>query len=464
MDWSLYEDEAGCFKPKRLSITKGPIKVKDETDLQDMRADLKGLPMEKAKQHFEKFFNDEYTYELEVEPVESAFNRAPKAVLRELYCFKGQFSALEELLDMQPGIDSIPLPLSEAQTHQALKADLIKRCLPSNQEEWESLLFHSHKVTELKALMAENGLEPKGRKAELAKDLAAFAVEHPEKLPPGYEFVPSEKLLPALKTVVSGMISELAVAIQGHPYYYQYNAWQELMREWPAYEWPWLADIVKSNGGAPGAAAIKEIKQSEKVSSHSSYDDDEWSGYGKSTPTLKVEITPPPIKPTDTPKPEKPVPLVNAQSPSKGESEWASSDFEKPVEVRFKYQGERDQKPKDRHVQIERVSSKGGRIVLKGMCLESMGMKMFMVDRMVGEIVSPVTGELLNPHEYMRLDDLRKAIALLARKPESKPVEPSADEGGVETTRLVKEEEATSNIVPEKQGIMRRILDMLGVK
>ena len=200
MDWSLYEDEAGLFKPKKLSITKGPIKVRDETDLQDMRQDLKGLPMEKAKLHFEKFFNDEYAYELEVEEVENAFNRAPKAVLGELYCFKGHFSALDELLDMQPGIESIPLPLSEAQTHQALKADLIKRCLPSNQEEWESLLFHSHKVTELKALMEENGLEPKGRKADLAKDLAAFAVSHPEKLPPGHEFLPSEKLLPALKT------------------------------------------------------------------------------------------------------------------------------------------------------------------------------------------------------------------------------------------------------------------------
>jgi len=464
MDWSLYEDEAGFFKPKRLSITKGPIKVKDETDLQDMREDLKGLPMEKAKPHFEKFFNDEYTYELEVEDVESAFNRAPKAMLGELYCFKGYFSALDELLDMQPGIKSIPLPLSEAQTHQALKSDLIKRWVPSSQEDWEAILFHGFKVNELKALMQENGLEPKGRKADLAKDLASFAQQNPEKLPPCHEFLPAPNLLPALKALVDRMVSGLADAIQTYPYYYQYNAWQELMREWPAYEWPWLADIVKSKGGAPGAAAIKEIKQPEKASSHSSYDDDEWTGYGKSTASLEVGIAPRPSKPKSTPPPEKPVPPVNAKSPSKGEPAWASNDFEKPVEVRFKYQGERDQTPKERHVQIERVSSKGGRIFLKGMCLESMGMKMFMVDRMVGEIVSPVTGELLNPREHTKVDDLRQAIALLGRRPEKNALEPPVCEGSLESTPSVKSEKVTKNIETEKQGFVRRILSMLGFK
>lgn len=458
MDWSLYEDEAGRFKPKKLSITKGPIKVKDETDLQDMQEDLKGLPMEKAKQHFLKFFNDEYTHDLEVEQVESAFNRAPKVVLGELYCFKGHFSDLEELLDLQPDIESIPLSLSEAQTHQALKSRLIKRWTPSSQEDWESWLFHGFKVTELKLLMQENELEPKGRKAELAKKLAALALRHPEKMPPVHEFLADDQLLPELKKVVSTMVASLSENMQGHPYYYQYSTWQELMREWPAFEWPWLAEIVKGNGGTPAIAAIKEAAKPKTASSNISYDADEWTEYSQSTASLEVKGPPQPtvtVSVTSKPSPIKP-------ATTKGGSNWATNDFEQPIEVLLKYKGERDPSPKERHVQIERVFTKGGRVFLKGMCLKSMGMKMFMVDRIKDEIVSPATGEMLNPREFTRVDDLRQALLLVGIRPEKKLLIPPT----IEETQEAAAKTSTEGLIkPEgvkKPGMIRRLLAKLG--
>ena len=72
-----------------------------------MRQDLKGLPMEKAKPVFKQFFSDEYAHELEVEELEIAFNRATKATLGDLYCFRGHYSEVEDLLAMGDDDESI---------------------------------------------------------------------------------------------------------------------------------------------------------------------------------------------------------------------------------------------------------------------------------------------------------------------------------------------------------------------
>ena len=468
MDWSLYEDEARCFKPKRLSITKGPIKVKDETDLQDMRENLKGLPMEEAKPIFKQLFNDEYAHELEVEEVEVAFNRATKAILGKALCFKGHFSAIEELLDIQPGVESIPLPLSEAQTHQALRSNLIKRWTPTDQDEWESLLLGGHKATELKALMIENGLEPKGRKADLARDLAAFAVSNPEKMPPSHEFLPGDELEPALQEAITNMVCGLKDVIENHPYYYQYIAWQELLLDWPNHEWPWLPELIKLHGGAPAAAAVSARPIGQKVPSSEPFEPDDWKGSAMSTARLEIAVPKQKIEPlsvTSAPRPAKPSPPSSSSpAPLKSESTWAANDFDEPIEVLFKYQGERDSFPKERHVQIERVSTNGGRVFLKGMCLKSQGMKMFMVDRIKGSMVSPVTGELIDPSEFTRIDDLRQALALLGNKSKENPVaSPDFDE----VTKPLASPEAEKNepiAANEKQSIVRRLLSVLGLK
>lgn len=458
MDWSLYEDpQTGRFKPKKLSITKSPIKIKEVTDLYNMRQDLKGLPMDEAKLVFKQFFNDEYAHELEVEELEVAFNRATKATLGKAFCFKGHFSAIEELLDMHPGIESIPLPLSEAQTHQAVRFNLIKRWTPTDQEEWESLLLGGYKATELKAMMIENGLEPKGRKADLARDLAAFAMCNPEKMPPSYEFLPGDELKPALQEAITNMVRGLKHEIENHPYYYQFIAWQGLLLEWPSHEWPWLPELIKSHGGAPAAAAVSALPIGQKVSSSEPFEPDDWKGSATSTARLEIAVPEQKVEPpsvTSTPQPAKPSP---SPAPSKSESTWAANDFDEPIEVLFKYQGERDSAPKERHVQIERVSTKGGRVFLKGMCLKSQGMKMFMVDRIKGDIVSPITGELVRPSDHTRVEILREALqALAVAQPVVTPVIDAPDN--------LPPEAPAPNKPPGKLGIMRRFFNKLGLK
>lgn len=463
MDWSLYEDpQTGLFKPKKLSITKSPIKIKDVTDLYGMRQDLKGLPMEKAKPVFKQFFNDEYAHELEVEELEIAFNRATKATLGDLYCFRGHYSEVEDLLAMGDDDESISLSLSEQQTHQALKLNLIQRWKPSDQEDWDSLLMRGYTVPQLKAMMIENGLEPKGRKADLARDLGAFAVCNPEKMPPSHEFLPGDELEPALQEAITNMVCGLKHEIENHPYYYQFIAWQELLLDWPSHEWPWLPELIKSHGGAPAAAAVSARPIGQKVSSSEPFEPDDWKASATSTARLEIAVPEQKVEPpsvNSTPQPAKPSP---SPAPSKSESTWAANDFDEPIEVLFKYQGERDSAPKERHVQIERVSTKGGRVFLKGMCLKSQGMKMFMVDRIKGGMVSPITGELLDPHEFTRVDDLRQALMMMRAKPEKEVSPPPMVEETQENAVERSSEEPLNTERFEKPGIIRRIFSKLG--
>lgn len=214
-----------------------------------MREDLKGLPLDEAKPIFAKLYNDKYTHDLEVEELESAFNRADKTTLGDIHCFKGHFLTVEDLVAMSDDEDPIALPLTKPQIQQAIKLKLVKRWSPNSEEEWASLLEGSYKANELKSMMLDKGLVPKGRKADLAKGLAAYAVTNPDQMPPSDEFFPGERLLPALKEAMSNMVCGLGEAIISHPYHYQCTVWEELLLTWPSSDWPWLAEIVKAKGG-----------------------------------------------------------------------------------------------------------------------------------------------------------------------------------------------------------------------
>lgn len=89
------------------------------------------------------------------------------------------------------------------------------------------------------------------------------------------------------------------------------------------------------------------------------------------------------------------------------------NEFEKPLEVVFNYQDQRDPAPRKQHVSIQRVSTKSGRVFFKALCLKSGSMKMFMVDRINGDIASSTNGKLVSPRDYTRADALRVAFLQL---------------------------------------------------
>ena len=133
------------------------------------------------------------------------------------------------------------------------------------------------------------------------------------------------------------------------------------------------------------------------------------------------------------------------------------------MEVIFYYQGERDRVPQERHVSICRVSVKSGRIFFKGMCLSSHGLKMFMLDRIQGDMTSLVTGELLSPHQFRSVDELRKALVSLGVRRHSQlssapPAEVLKDDSAPTITG-----ESMKLKSVKRTGIIGRLLAKLGL-
>jgi len=71
-----YFIEDGKFKVRRFPSSKSPVKIKDCTDLQDIRSELRGLSsIEECIEAYEFYFNDQEWYEVEVETFEELFER-----------------------------------------------------------------------------------------------------------------------------------------------------------------------------------------------------------------------------------------------------------------------------------------------------------------------------------------------------------------------------------------------------
>lgn len=94
-------------------------------------------------------------------------------------------------------------------------------------------------------------------------------------------------------------------------------------------------------------------------------------------------------------------------------SKMSDGDFEKPLEVVFSYQDQRDSVPRKQHVNIQRVSAKGDRVFFKAVCMKSGSTKMFMVDRIDGYITSSANGHLMNPIDYKQAKAFRNALLQL---------------------------------------------------
>lgn len=111
MDWSYFENsKADRFNLKRLPTIKSPIRVVDETDIEEYREDFKGLSFEGGIDTYRQTFDDHYCYEVELESIEDAISRTPAARLGPLKVFKQDPDSMIELYSCIEDQDTAQLP------------------------------------------------------------------------------------------------------------------------------------------------------------------------------------------------------------------------------------------------------------------------------------------------------------------------------------------------------------------
>jgi putative NADH-flavin reductase len=91
MGWD-YFIENGTFKAKRLPATRGTVKIKDITDLYELRDYLKETnSVAEAIRAYMNCFDSQYMYEVEVETFDEYLDRNPNKFLGGAGKLKGKF-------------------------------------------------------------------------------------------------------------------------------------------------------------------------------------------------------------------------------------------------------------------------------------------------------------------------------------------------------------------------------------
>lgn len=111
MDWSYFESsKADRFNLRRLPTIKSPIRVVDETDIDEYREDFKENSFEGGIDTYRHTFDDQDCYEVELESIEDAISRMPAARLGPLKVFKQDPDSMIELYSCIEDQDTAQLP------------------------------------------------------------------------------------------------------------------------------------------------------------------------------------------------------------------------------------------------------------------------------------------------------------------------------------------------------------------
>lgn len=110
MDWDYFRlPGKDAFQLKRLPPITKPFRITDRTDLSDYRGDFKGLPFYEGVRQYQRCFDDDVAYEIEVEETEEFVAKLNQKTLGQLYPFRSDPGALVALYKAYDDEDSVQL-------------------------------------------------------------------------------------------------------------------------------------------------------------------------------------------------------------------------------------------------------------------------------------------------------------------------------------------------------------------
>ena len=380
MDYTYFQNENGKFTAKKLPTPKSStIKIKDESDLDLLREDLRDYKP-KTLQEFKKIYEDNfkrpYDYDVYVESFYDCMRANRNKLLgqdawikvywNELYTFIGDFEVGEPELEEEPQIVEEPF------AKVLVKAGVAERVNEFEFDEWEQTL-NRFKLPEIKEKCKSLGIKiTKKNKDNLIDDLIVYESSHPGTL----DKPCIVKALPEFETKITSLYelyrNEIALALEEHDYpdSFKYAVW-----EYAADEHEGEINDILSDELEKLKALIPELDNDEIEETIST-----------STSPLVIKIS------TDSID-------ISSKPQTKVSSKKSEYKLLKPLKVAFKYKDSKGDST-FRDFRLDKVVDDGLQAYFEGWCYLRNATRTFRTDRIDGRIIHADTGEALNMKEF----------------------------------------------------------------
>ncbi|MDK2597930.1 hypothetical protein [Pseudoalteromonas obscura] len=389
MDYDFFKTSSGKYSAKKMPAPKTSIvKIKDETDQDEFREDLRDYKPRTEQefiQCYENFYDSELAYDIEIETLEEVLlanrkNWLGKHKWLSTY-WEELINTIEGLEDFKPKLNKGYVLYDKYEAEELLETGVFESSSELSLEQWQ-ISFKKHKVGPLREFAEEAGIEPKQKKAELVEQLAQkqfdkeiqLDIDHSLLLKPKVQFYES------IDFVINAYLQDIKSGLDSfdYPEYFKASVWSEVALNHTVIDIESFAKAQMLEAGCDFDEPLSGIELS-----------------ATSSPQFEISITS----------------TVTEQS---------SQRLSKPQKIAFEY---KDSKGNItfREIRLDEVES-GDSVNLKGFCYLRNTARTFRADRIEGGITVVETGEYIPLNEFLLKHDIN-LLSTVSNSAKSKPEE-----------------------------------------
>lgn len=195
MNWDYFLSD-GSFKAKRLPKSTKGVRIKDNTDLFDLRDYLRDAEgFRESIKAYQFCFNEPFCYDVEVDTFYDHFQKNPKNFLGDASKLKGKYEIIDQFIYWEEDHnDGEWIFLNVDITRQLEKLGVVETKEDINEDDWVEYLKYKYRVQDIKDIAKKYSIVLTGNKDRMARGLLEYikgghiAHEAPIPIKPGNGF------------------------------------------------------------------------------------------------------------------------------------------------------------------------------------------------------------------------------------------------------------------------------------
>ncbi len=195
MDWDYFLSD-GEFKAKRLPKSTKGVRIKDITDLYDLRSYLRGTySIAESIKAYQLCFDDPFSYDIEIDSFYDHFRKNSNNFLGHASKLKGKYEIMDQFIYWKDYYkEGEWIFLDAGITKQLNKLGVIEKKTDVSDDDWVMYLKGKYRVQDFKDIAKNNSIVLKGNKDNMARQFLRhikngdIAHQAPVPLKPGNGF------------------------------------------------------------------------------------------------------------------------------------------------------------------------------------------------------------------------------------------------------------------------------------